>query len=402
MALLHLLSWTLLLAALWAMGLPLAAALFPRFPDRGAALALPVALTVVGLVAYWVGHLRYGWVAPVAGVAVLAALAAVALRRGYAVPPRLARGAVAVFALAFVAMLAVRAVDAAIVPRGGEKFLDFALLRSVLRADALPPEDPWFAGRALRYYYGGPMLAAALTRLSATPPGVAYNLALATFFATIASAAYGVAGAVAALSPRRVPRRLAGAVGAFLVVAGGNLATPARLLVGHLLSPAAAVRHAEPLFAGIRMDPADAVAAYGPGQGYTAWLARYVVPGTPDVFPAWTYLNGDLRAHMLSPPFLLLVAACGVAYAGCPATDRRRRLLVFGAVPLAGGMATLVSTWALPTVAGLTWLALLLGDPDPAALLPGRVAALPVEGRLRREVGRALVAAALAAAAGGL
>ena len=49
--------WLAVFLALGLAGAPLAALCFRRFPDRGAALALPLSLAVVGCVAYWVGHL---------------------------------------------------------------------------------------------------------------------------------------------------------------------------------------------------------------------------------------------------------------------------------------------------------------------------------------------------------
>lgn len=36
-----------------------------------------------------------------------------------------------------------------------EDFMDFAFLKSILRSDYFPPQDPWFAGENLSYYYFG-------------------------------------------------------------------------------------------------------------------------------------------------------------------------------------------------------------------------------------------------------
>ncbi len=76
---------------------------------------------------------------------------------------------------------------------GGEKPMDFAYLNSVMGADALPPADPWFSGGRMNYYYFGWMLVAGLAKLSGVPAALAYNLALATWFALIGVGAFSLA-----------------------------------------------------------------------------------------------------------------------------------------------------------------------------------------------------------------
>src|SRR5262245_9195415 len=64
---------------------------------------------------------------------------------------------------------------------GAEKFMDLAFFNSLSRFGAMPPTDPWMAGRTINYYYWGYLLAAVLAKLSFVPTFVAYNLAIPTF-----------------------------------------------------------------------------------------------------------------------------------------------------------------------------------------------------------------------------
>ena len=50
--------WLATYLAFMAVGMPLAAVLFPRLADRGAGAALPTALAVLWIVAYLVGHVE--------------------------------------------------------------------------------------------------------------------------------------------------------------------------------------------------------------------------------------------------------------------------------------------------------------------------------------------------------
>ena len=367
----YVLVWAAIYVALGTAALPVAAALFPRFPDRGAALALPVALAALGVVGYLVGHVAFGWPALLAGLAVLGAGSYLFGERTDASPDRRrAAETGVVFLLAFSLLVAVRAVDPAVHPIGGEKFLDFGLLRSLLRAPRLPPEDMWFAGEPVQYYYGGHLLSALLARLTFTPPRFAYNLALAGFYATLVTAAYGVAGAVAA--DHGAPRRLAAGLAAFLVGLAGNLVTFVQVL-GWALPDGLA----RALASAFGLEPE--LLEWTP-RSFSYWTASRVMssqPGSPDAytliteFPLFAWLNGDLHAHMTSTPFTLLVVALGYAYWRTPAEEtRRRRLLVFGAIPPVVGLLAVVNTWSFPTALGVTWLALALAPADPLDLLP--------------------------------
>ncbi|WP_335999520.1 DUF2298 domain-containing protein [Halorientalis halophila] len=376
--------WLGMFLALLLAGLPIADALCGSLADRGAGVALVCSFTVLWLVAFWVGRVSLSVAAP-AGVVVLALLVGgLVYRRGVSVDRRVVAETVGVFTLAFLFFVAVRAVDPAVHPSGGEKFLDFGLVQSLLRAETLPPEDMWFAGEPVSYYYGGHLLTALLARLTMTEARFAYNLALSGFFAAFVTAAYGLAGSVAA--SRDSPRWVGGLLGAFFVGFASNLSTPLRLVAAVLPDGLAG------FFAGLAGVEIDGLAA-GVGQ-FDYWDASRIIEGTINEFPLFAWLNGDLHAHMMSPPFLLLAAAILLSYYLTPAEAiRRRRLLVFGALPPIAGLVAVVNTWSFPSVAGLTVLTVLFAPADARTLLPAGVAA-----RLRPDDWRLAEGATLSAA----
>jgi len=373
--------WLVAYLALLAAGVPLAAVLLSRLEDRGAAFGLPVALALVWLVVFLVGHVSLE-IATYAGFAVLFGAAGLAVVRGVEFDRRRYAEVAAVFSVAFVFMIAVRAVDAGVHPSMGEKFLDFGMLKAILRADVLPPEDFWFAGRPVKYYYGGHLIAAILTRLTGTEPRFAYNLAIAGFYAMLVTAAYGFAGSLAA--SRGLSRIRASVFGGFLVGFASNLAIPFKIFDQVSLSW---------------------LTAPGRDGGFWYWRASRVITGTINEFPLFAWLNGDMHAHMMSTPFVLLAAAVLFEYYRTPGEQRlRRRLLVFGAVPPLAGLLAVVNTWSFATVGGLTFLALALAPTDPVTLLPrSLVDAVPRRETWQQELARhatALVGAALTVAVG--
>ena len=83
------------------------------------------------------------------------------------------------FLIPFLFMLEVRWINPAI--SSGEKFMDHAILASIMRQPIVPPLDPWYAGGRLDvYYYMGYWMNGALGLVSGAPSTVAFNLALPT------------------------------------------------------------------------------------------------------------------------------------------------------------------------------------------------------------------------------
>jgi YYY domain-containing protein len=394
--------WILAFLMLGFAALPFAAWLLPDTEYVG--FAIPIALAVMGIVGHLVGHLAFGWPALGAGLAVLLGLSAVTAERTDA-DIDFRRGAEygLVFVAGFLLVVVIRGFDPAAAPlplSAGEKFLDFGLLNTLDRSGSLPPESMWFAGEPVKYYYGGHLVVSLLATMTGTGTAYAYNLGLAGFFATLVTAAYGLAASIA--RPYDVSRRLAGALGAFFVGIAGNLETAVRLAAW--LLPDSAARA---LVTTLGME--EGVADWSPGA-FWYFDASRVIPVDPQAdngfqaateFPLFAWLNGDLHAHMLSQPFMLLAA--GLLLATWRAPVSHRRLLLFVFLPPLVGLVGFLNLWSLPTVLGLTTLAVFFSPESPIALLPARLqnraTAVVSRGQVHEEVSRLILAPLVAAIA---
>lgn len=362
--------WWGLYQILLLLGWPLAATLLPDTPDRGASLAIPTALVVIGFPVFWIGHAVLSFVTYLTGFAVLLVVSGLTVRyRDFRFDSRRYVEIASVFTVAFLFMVIIRAAAAGIYPAGGEKFLDYGLLKSILRSDYLPPADMWFAGKRMIYYYGGHLLTATLAKLSATSGRFAYALALSGFYAMEVTAVYGLASAIA--SSRGISRVWAGLFGAFVFGFASNLLTPARVAAN--LLPQFVIED----IAVYLDDFASGVYVLKPGEvtvtpgTFSYWTASRVIPKTINEFPLFSYRNGDLHAHMMSMAFTLLLIGILYGYYRTPAEQRRRRLsLLFGAVPLVVGMQIFINTWSIPTMLGLTALSVAAAPASPLTLVP--------------------------------
>ena len=215
-----------------------------------------------------------------------------------------------------------------------EKPMEIALLSSIARSAEVPAPDPWFAGEAINYYYFGYQMIAAMVKLSGVPPAIAFNLALATLFASVGTIAAGIGYQVATrFSLSRSMSVLAGAASAFLILLAGNLETALRLV----RSPGETWQ-------------------YGWWYDGVGWEASRIivdvgVHGLPsprqtiNEFPAFSFILGDLHPHVLTYPLLLSVITVGI---GFMFSGRRVGL---GRVAVAGALIGLLyvsNSWDAP------------------------------------------------------
>jgi len=348
-------GWLMAFLLLGTLARPAAAWLLPGLDHD--AMAIPLGLAVLGVVGHLAGHIAFGWPAGIAGLAVLGAVSYWAWDRVELKPARFVEAGI-VFAAAFLLIVWVRSITPAAAPLPiaiGEKMLDFGLLQSLLRAPRLPPHDMWFAGDPVRYHYGGHMVTALLATLTGTAGRFAYNLGLAGFYATLVVAAYGLAGSIAV--PYNVSRRSAAAFGAFFVGIAGNLKTPTRVIVWLMPDGLAAS------FAGASGYD-ESLVRWAPTEFYYFDASRVfpLDPTDPNSimaateFPLFAWLNGDLHAHMLSQPFLLLTAALLLTYWRARDRPGWRAVVLFGAVPPVIGLVAMLNIWSFPTALGLVGL----------------------------------------------
>ncbi len=210
--------------------------------------------------------------------------------------------------------------------------MDFAYLNAVVKSGEFPPFDPWFAGGYINYYYFGFVLVAALVELTAVVPAVAYNLAVATFAASLGAAAFGLAAALA--TGRRTP-----------VAAPRRHRSPRPALRRRRRQP----RRAAPGLGAPERRRSRSNAGTGSRRGRSR--TRSTSRGRSTEFPAFTYLYADLHAHAMALPFTAVVLGLALVVARVPRQERAPRLALLGLLALVLGSLWPLNTWDVPTYA---------------------------------------------------
>ncbi len=379
-------AWFVAVVLIGWVAFPLAFVALGGLPDRGYGLARILGLLVISYLTWLAASLK--WLPHTRGTLLLALLALAALSA--VLFARRQREMVAFIRerrryILFVELLGLALFGLMVVIRlgnpdvwdviwGGEKPMDLSYLTAVMRSTTFPPYDPWLAGGYLNYYYYGFVFVGALAKLLGVVPAVAYNLILPMLFSmtgvAVFSLAHNLVSAVAVgrdgippssardnISPksRRVanPPYIAGLIAVALALLLGNLAQPTVVANAWYEAGTASLeelpligRAARTLDGGLKVLGGQPAPIY-PGDWF--WTASRAINADPGEvqpiteFPFFTFLYGDLHAHMIAMPLAML--ALGWAVSVALSAERRRR----GAGEQGSGGAR-AGNWPLATV----------------------------------------------------
>ncbi len=361
----ELIVWLLLIELVGLAAFPLAFRVFGRLPDRGWTLSKPLGLLLLTYGTWLIGlshtipNSRWSVLLAFVALGLLVFAAARRYRReivGFV--RREARTllvAETLFVGVFVGWALVRGFLPAI--EHTEQPMNFMFLNSVVESPHYPPNDPWLAGEPVSYYYFGYLTVGVLTLLSGLATAVTFNLALASTAAMAALAALGVVYNLVRISQgSRTAASLAGLGAAFLLVGASNL-------VGTLDMVRVAGIGDQRLWEWIGVEgltaPTAASARWIPADTWWWFHASRAAPGSITEFPAFSLVLGDLHAHVMSMPFLLLTVALALqlylATGLFALRSIREQWPLYLAVPIVLGALAAINTPDLPL--GLTLIA---------------------------------------------
>lgn len=327
--------WYLLIVFLGIVLLPITSHVCSNLPDRGYSVSKTLSLLLFAyiswVISYAAGYGRYGIILSLLLVCIVCIFSYIRLK------PDIDRVLLLrnelIFGSLFLFFLVIRAYNPDI--HGGEKVNDFMLLNSIIRSESLPPHDSWFSGfQVTTYYYFGTYVIAALSKITAIPASIAYNLGMSLIPALAANAAFGIG--------YNLTRSIkAGIFTMFMLVFAGNL-YPAAVISAHIM--------------GMTASPWGEV----PGI-IDYWMASRIIPDTITEFPYFSFIFGDLHAHVIAIPFVLLVITLILNFYYA----KRISTPAFIFLSLGIGSLFVINSWDYPTYAALFVMVLIIKSVVP-------------------------------------
>lgn len=310
------LTWWLLAALMGLIGMPVTGRLFQKFDDKGWLFSKVLAIAVTGFLTWFLVSIRAlrFTTATCVIVTVVCGIGCFFLfhrqnKKGIECFPVDHLVLVYWEELLFFAAFLLWTYLAGFHPEayGTEKFMDYGFMEAMMRSEVLPATDLWYSEGHINYYYGGQYFAVFLTKLSGSTVAMTYNL-MRTFVAGFAfvlpfSLVYQmtrdkISGRFTGKKAGVVPA-VSGLTAGFAVSIAGNM---------HYVIYAKIIPWIQKL----------------QGQEVTDsyWFpdaTRYIGfdPDVPDKtiheFPCYSFVLGDLHAHVVNIMFVLLLV--GVLYA---------------------------------------------------------------------------------------
>lgn len=188
---------------------------------------------------------------------------------------------------------------------GLEKFMDWGFINTSLKSTFLPPQDMWFAGLPINYYYFGQLYFALLTKVSSLDSAITYNLAMATCAGlTFASGFSLSASLISTLKTNTRKLIFASLISAILLTFGGNIHHIYKIIKLDITQ-----NNGKFIF--------SQEAILRAANSYWYPDATRFIGFDPDVkdktiheFPIYSFIVSDLHGHVNDIPVVILLVAC--------------------------------------------------------------------------------------------
>ena len=307
-------TWYLLALVLGAVAMPLTGRLFRRFQDRGWMFSKVTAIAVSGFLTWFLVAVKIIKFTTMTCIVVTLVCAAASLilycreqKAGFECIPFAHLDLVYAEELLFFAAFLLWTYFAGFHPAayGTEKFMDYGFMEAMMRSKTLPATDLWYSQGKINYYYGGQYFAVFLTKLSGAKVELTYNL-MRTF----------VAGLAFAMPFSLVHQMVTDRLGKTRSRWKKALPSVIGILAGISVSIAGNMHYVVygQIIPFIQKLKGEEVSSY--------WFpdATRYIGFNPDVedktiheFPCYSFVLGDLHAHVVDIMFVLLLL--GLLYA---------------------------------------------------------------------------------------
>ncbi|HLI07520.1 MAG TPA: DUF2298 domain-containing protein [Ktedonobacteraceae bacterium] len=243
--------------------------------------------------------------------------------------------------------------------RSFEMFMDEGFIAAIMRSPHMPPNDMWYSGYPINYYYYAHFTAATLGKLLDQPPSIVFNTGICMFYGLTAVSLFGVTCNIVAWAryQRKKVRRGESADESSSTVYSSLLpAAPygfLTMLMGLVLGNLAATQQWFQLHGDLSL--------------YDWFAPSRVIDKTINEFPAFSFLLSCFHAHVLTLAFTIVSIALAFNLflerdgRGLHAFGRGWRLpLTLGMTALLIGGLFVMNGWDYPTYMGLTLACLAL------------------------------------------
>ena len=208
---------------------------------------------------------------------------------------------------------------------GQEKFMDYGFIMSMLRSDKLPANDMWLSGCKINYYYFGQFIYALIIKLFGFAPQYGYTLSMCTAIALPFTSAFTVGTMLIEFAKKHgfnghpCAKYICGALTGLTTIIFGNSHSffydPDSLGNSFLQTMKSSGKDVGEISSFFYPDSTRFI-GHNPDVKIVDALTGEIIKDsdfTIHEFPFYSYLVGDLHAHVISMMVVILVIALCIA-----------------------------------------------------------------------------------------
>ena len=310
--------WAVFLLLFGLITLPLAAKLWERFSSGGFFLSQPMGLIFTCLVLWTLTHFRlFRLNTPCIIISALIVAACCYIPKSFReslVRKINTRGfieSVVIEETVFLVVFFLMCYFKGFLPdiNGQEKFMDYGFIMSMLRNDKLPASDMWLSGYSINYYYFGQFIWSVVIKATNVPSGAGYNLAMCSATALPFAMSFSIgkylieAASEKGFKESRIIKYAAGLLTGCAVSVWGNSHS-------FFYDQDSIGNKFLDMFrkTGINVGRTDNF-FYPDSTRFIGWNPDLGNDYTIEEFPFYSFLVGDLHAHVISMIIVLLISA---------------------------------------------------------------------------------------------
>lgn len=360
----ELLQMWALVEGLGVLCLPLTFILFRNLPDRGWAfskalgvivLVFPVWILLMSL--HFLPYSRLFILTITCGLIICSGLAFLKMYKDIVQLARCHLAYIVLTEIVFLGMMLLLGILRSFKPdiHSFEMFMDEGFVSGIMRSQHFPPNDMWYAGHSINYYYYAHYTIATLAKLLGQPSSVAYNTGISFFYGLTALNLFGVTCNIVAVSRKHHPQKLASVTDSvelnlFAVSHYGFISVLLALILGNLAATQQWwIEHGEI------------------GYRFNWFTPSRVIDNTINEFPAFSFLLSCFHAHVLTLAFTILCIGIAFNYFLEPSgkgldlfgTGWQKYLNLCVTSIIIGGLFVM-NGWDYPTYMGLSVICILL------------------------------------------
>lgn len=185
-----------------------------------------------------------------------------------------------------------------------ERLMDLAFMETINKSDYLPPVDLWCAGEKLNYYYYGQYMCTLVGKIASVNMEYAYSLSMSTLFTFSIVLTYIISNF---LLKHTGLNKYASAIGGLISSLAVSIAGNCHYIVFYKLVPT--------LWDMLKIDGDKPTYWFASSTRYIGYNPVNSSDMTISEFPIYSFLLGDLHAHVIDIMVVLTLLAVVISYA---------------------------------------------------------------------------------------